>query len=76
MTNPNYYDSHNYYESQDIVSPNYGHYDCTILYPLYNFNRKQRTRTLPKYNKCYASLLIVPYYEKKIYIYYYIIVFR
>ena len=24
MTNPNYYDSHNYYDFQDMVSPSYG----------------------------------------------------
>ena len=62
------YDSHDYdshdYDSQDMVSPNCGHQDCAILYPLYNLNCKHRTRTLPNYNKCYASLLIVPCYEK------------
>jgi len=26
-----------YSYSQDMVSPSCGHYDCTILYPLYNF---------------------------------------
>ena len=56
-------DSHDC-DSQDMVSPNYGHHDCTILYPLYDLNCKHRTGTLPKYNKCYASLLIVPCYEK------------
>ena len=56
ITDPNYLDSHNYYDSQDMLSPNYGHHDCTILYPIYNVNCKHRTTTLPKYNKCYASL--------------------
>ena len=60
---PHDYDSHDY-DSQDMVSPNCGHQDCVILYPLYNLNCKHRTRTLPNYNKCYASLLIVPCYEK------------
>ena len=69
MTNPKYYDKpnysdcQNYYDSQDMVSPNYGHNDCTILYPLHNLNGKHRARTLPNYNKLYASLLIVPYCE-------------
>ena len=48
-----------------MVSPNYEHHDCTILYSLHNLNCKHRTRTLANYNKCYASLLIVPCYEKK-----------
>ena len=52
MTNPSYYDS------QYIVSPN--------LCPLYNLNSKHRTRTPLIYIRCYASLLIVPYYEKNI----------
>ena len=64
MTNPNN-DSHNYYDSQDMVAPTYGHHDCTILYPLYDLNCKHQSGTLPKYNKWYASLLIVPCYEKK-----------
>ena len=47
------YDSHDYdshdYDSQDMVSPNCGHQDCAILYPLYNLNCKHRTRTLPNF---------------------------
>ena len=58
MTNANYYDS------QDMVSPSYGRHDCTILYPHDNLNCKHRTGTLANYNKCYASLLIVPRYEE------------
>merc|ERR1719376_1926059 len=62
------YDSHDYdshdYDSQDMVSPNCGHHDCIIFYPLNNLNCEHRTRTLPHYNKCHASLLIVPCYEK------------
>ena len=65
MTNPNYYDSHYYWDSQDMVSPSYGHHDCTIVYPLSNLNCKHRTGTLANYNKCYASSLIVPCYEEK-----------
>ena len=71
MTNPNYYDKlqllwlHIYYDSKEIVSPKYGHLDCTILYHFYNLNCKHRSRTFPNYVKCYASLLIVPCYEKK-----------
>ena len=41
------YDSHNYdphnYDSQDMVSPNCGHHDGTILYPLYSLICKHRT---------------------------------
>ena len=58
MTNPKYYDS------QDMVSPSYGHHDCTILYPHDKFNCKHRSGTLAIYNKCYASLLIVLCYEE------------
>ena len=65
MTNPNYCDSHIYYDSQDKVSPNYGHHDCTVLYSLYNLKCEHRNRTLPNYYKCYAYLLIAPCYEKK-----------
>ena len=43
-----------YYDSQDLVSPNYGHHDCTVMYPLYNLNCKHRTRTLASFNKCYV----------------------
>ena len=49
MTNSNSYDSHNYYDYEDMVSPNYGHHDCTILNPLYKLNCKHRTRTIPIY---------------------------
>ena len=49
MTNPSYYDSHIYYDSQDMISPKYGHHDCTILYPLYNLDCKHQTGTLPNY---------------------------
>ena len=48
-----------------MASLNYGHHDCTILYPFYNLNCKHRTRTLVNYNKCYASLLIVPCYDEE-----------
>ena len=66
MTNLNYYGPHNHYDSKDMVSPNYGHHDCTIciLYPLYNLNCKHWTRTLANCNKCHASLLTVPCYDK------------
>ena len=57
------------YDFQDMVSPNYGHYNCTILYPLHNLNCKHRTRTLPNYNKYIAFLLIVRLYEKDNYCY-------
>ena len=53
-----------YYDTKDMVSPSYGHHDCTTLLPLYNPNCKHRTGTLLNYNKCYASLLIVPFYEE------------
>ena len=59
MTNPNYYDTHNYYHFQDMVSPIYEHRDSTIFYHLYNLNCKHRTRTLIIYNKCHASQLII-----------------
>ena len=58
------YDSHDY-DSKGVVSPNCGHHDCTILYPLHNLNCKHWTRILPIYNKCYASILIVPCYVMK-----------
>ena len=50
-----------------MVSPSYGHCVCAILYSLYNLNCKHQTRTIPNYDNCFASLLIVPCY-KKIYI--------
>ena len=62
---PNYYDLPSFYDSRDTVSPDYGHHDSTILYPLYNLNYKHRTRAWTKYNKGYASLLIVHSYEEE-----------
>ena len=54
-----------YYDSQYMVSPDYGRHDYTILYPVCNLNCKHRTRTLANYNKCYASLLIIPCYDEE-----------
>ena len=65
MKNPSYYESHNKCDSQDMVSPSYGHHDCTILYPIYNLNCKHRTSISANYNKYYAFLLIVPCYDEK-----------
>ena len=48
-----------------MVSPNYGHHDSMVLYPLYNPNFKHRTRTLLNYNKKHVSLLTVHNYEEK-----------
>ena len=50
-----------------MISLNYGHPDCMVLYPSYNLNCKHRTRKLPNYNKTYVFSLTVPYYEEKKY---------
>ena len=53
------------YDSQDMVSPNYGHHDCAILYPLYNLDYKHRTGTLPNYKSVtllYWSYLVMKKY--------------
>ena len=55
MTNPNYYNSHNYCDSLVM----------DMLYPLYNLNCKHRTGTFANYNKCYSALLIVPCHEEQ-----------
>ena len=49
-----------------MALPNNGRHDCAILYLLYNLDCKPQTTALPKYDKYYASLLIVPSYEKKL----------
>ena len=63
MTSPNI-TTHNYYDSRNMASPNPGHHVCTVLYHLYNLKCKHHTRTLPRNDKSYVSVLIVPCYKK------------
>ena len=65
MAPPMYYDSHNYYDSQDMVLPNHGYHDCANLYPLYILICKHWIRTLANCNICYAFLLIISCYEEE-----------
>ena len=66
MTNPNYYDSHIYYESHDMVLPNYGHHDCTTVSAK---NLRPFGSKIKKRNLSYSSWNIAPIAKFSLYKY-------